>query len=326
MTATPAPMPDPVEHRKAVEKIKKDLRKTVTTLSRDEARFLVGNYYTMQDARIRAAAQVRELAEDKKEHDALAWVGDQSSTLEGEVSKMLDTYSAAFALGQWARSICGVGPVICAGLLAHIDFNPWSCSVHKANPNEIACSEFGEDKKTPHPGCGRSPLMTCGQIWRFAGLDPSSVWEKGELRPWSADLKVLCWKLGHSFVMVSSNENDVYGHFMMERKELLTAENNAGKFAATAAEILVKRPTHKQKAILATGKLTPGHIAARAQRVAVKLFLSHFFHVGYELKHGTPPPKPFILTQPGHTHFISPPNWPSIMQEEGMDTLKKLPE
>jgi hypothetical protein len=33
---------------------------------------------------------------------------------------------------------------------------------------------------------------TAGHIWRYAGLDPTVRWNKGEKRPWNAGLKVLC--------------------------------------------------------------------------------------------------------------------------------------
>ena len=40
----------------------------------------------------------------------------------------------------------------------------------------------------------------------------------------------------------------------------------------------------------------------------VKLFLSHYHECAYFAEYGKLPPKPYILTQPGHVHYISPPN------------------
>jgi len=57
--------------------------------------------------------------------------------------------------------------------------------------------------------------------------------------------------------------------------------------------------------------LPPAHIHARARRYAVKLFLSHYHHVAYEVATGQKPPKPYVLDRiPGHTHYVAPPNWP----------------
>ena len=74
----------------------------------------------------------------------------------------------------------------------------------------------------------------------YAGMDPRSTWEKGQKRPWNAQLKVLCWKLGESFVKVSGNEKAFYGRIYKERKALEMAKNEAGEYAAQAAAKLEK--------------------------------------------------------------------------------------
>ena len=57
--------------------------------------------------------------------------------------------------------------------------------------------------------------------------------------------------------------------------------------------------------------LPPAHLHARAKRYAVKLFLSHYHHVAYEVRTGAPPKAPYIVTHdPGHVHHIVPPHWP----------------
>ena len=53
-----------------------------------------------------------------------------------------------------------------------------------------------------------------------------------------------------------------------------------------------------------------GHIDARARRWTVKLFLSHWWEVAYELHHGTKPPNPYVITYLEHVDQIRPPNWP----------------
>jgi hypothetical protein len=130
-------------------------------------------------------------------------------------------------------------------------------------------------------------------------------------RPWNADLKTLCWKIGESFVKVSGRDDDVYGHVWAERKAQEEQRSEAGQFAdqAAAGAERVGKTTEAYKHY-SQGKLPPGHLHARAKRYAVKLFLSHFHHVAYELRYGEPPPKPYVLTQEGHAHFLGPPNWP----------------
>lgn len=261
----------------SVEKLSRDLAAASVTLSDDEARFLVDAYYQMQESRIRAGHQERTLEESGEPHDVLNWLFSQSSTLEAQIQRALDKYSNSSELGQWARGICGIGPVITAGLLAHIDIS-----------------------KAP----------TVGHIWRYAGLDPTSEWRKGEKRPFNASLKTLCWKIGESFVKVSGNDRDIYGKIYKQRKELETAKNEAGDYSDQAARKLEKfkigKSTDAYKSYSA-GRLPPGHIHARAKRYAVKLFLAHYWEHGYKLLHGKEPPLPYPIQHLGHAHKIEPP-------------------
>lgn len=270
----------PGEERLAIERLTRDLRDAARTLTVAEARVLVDAYYGMQQDRIRAAHQHRTLGEGGEPHVVMSWLMDQRHFLERQIGRALDAYSGNDPLGQWARSITGIGPIIAAGLLAHIDIE-------------------------------RAP--TVGHIWRFAGLDPTVVWKAKTKRPWNADLKRLCFLIGESFVKVSGNESDVYGKVYKERKELEMRRNEAGAFADQAKAALAAKnfgeDTEARKHYEA-GRLPPARIHLRAKRYSVKLFLSAYHHVAYELRYGTPPPKPYILTKDDHVHFLGPPNWP----------------
>jgi len=230
----------------------------------------------MQEDRKRSGNQVRALDGSGEPHATLSWFFDQSSTLEAQIRGALNAWAENQREGRWLMSITGIGPVISAGLLAHVDIE-------------------------------RAP--TVGHIWRFGGYDPTVVWEKGKKRPWNASLKTLLWKVGESFVKVSGNEKDVYGKVWLQRKEMEVAKNERLEFQEQAAvgAARVRKTTEAYKHY-AVGKLPPGHLHARAKRYAVKLFLSHYHHVLYLCKYGTPPPKPFIIEHGGHIHFIEPPN------------------
>lgn len=260
-------------------RLSRDLKVAARQLSDHEARFLVDAYYQMQEDRIRATHQERTLAEAGEPNGIMTWMAEQRASLERQVARALDYYSAAHPVGEWARSITGIGPVIAAGLLAHIDIT-----------------------KAP----------TAGHIWRYAGLDPTQKWEKGQKRPWNAQLKTLCWKIGESFVKVSGNEKDIYGKVYKQRKDFEAARNAEGAYAAQAAAILEKRKigadTEARKHYEA-GRLPPAHIHARAKRYAVKLFLSHLQHVWWVTATGSAPAKPYIIEHGGHVHFIAPPNF-----------------
>lgn len=288
----------------AVKRLTKDLRIAAETMSDDEARFIVDSYYIWQEDRKRSFNQIRALGESSEPNSVIQWLAGNAEALEGQLKASLDKYSASKPVGRWARSITGIGPVIAAGLLAHVDI-----------------------AKAP----------TAGHIWRYAGLDPTVRWEKGRKRPWNATLKTLCWKIGESFVKVQNNEDDVYGHVYAERKAQEWQRNARGEYAeqATAklASVKIGKDTSayqwyagRYSGVEFTGDeivpipaidgrapqpmLPPAHIHARAKRYAVKLFLSHYQAVAWESTYGEKPPKPYIIEHGGHAHYIAPPNWP----------------
>lgn len=266
----PAHMTDPT----GAGRLGRDLINTVPNMGREEARFLVKTYYQMQENRKRSSNQVRALSTSGEPIGVLAWLEEQAEILEHQIRRALDKYSVSNENGQWLRSVTGIGPVIAAGLMAHIDI---------------------------------TKARTSGAIWRFAGLDPTSTWEKGQKRPWNAELKVLCWKAGDSFVKTCNNPNSEYGHHYKERKALETERNERGEFKEQA-DVMVKKVGKTTVAYQSykEGKLPAGHLDARARRYAVKLFLSHYFEVAYRNHYGTEPPLPYPIAHMGHAHKIEP--------------------
>jgi hypothetical protein len=266
-----------------LEQLTRDIKSASVTLGQHEVRFLVDYYYQMQKNRIRSYLQASKQTEGKEPGLVLDWVMDNSKKLEGNIRKVLDYYTSGNIVGRWSKSIVGIGPVISAGLLAHIEI-----------------------EKAP----------TVGHIWRYAGLDPTRPTRgvKGETRFWNGRLKTLCWKIGESFVKVSNNQNDVYGHIYRQRKDLEIAQNEAGNYADQAASKLetvnIGKGTEAYK-YYSQGHLPPAHIHERAKRYAVKIFLSHWHHVAFETATGGKPPvAPYVISQLGHVDYMPPPNWP----------------
>lgn len=250
-------------------------------LSASDARWLVDYYYSVQDFRIQADGQARAISQDADaaSGELAGWLGDAMGLTEKRIQQALDIYSSASAPGQWAKSIIGIGPVIAAGYLAHIDI-----------------------EKAP----------SVGHIWAFAGLDPNRKWEKGMKRPWNAKLKVLCWKTGDSFVKFHNHPRDTYGQVYVARKALELERNEQGLFAEQAAQKLIEKKIQDKglRETLEAGRLPLGQLENRARRYAVKLFLAHLHHVMFESHFGEPPPKPYMIEHHGHIHFSGPPNWP----------------
>lgn len=259
-----------------LSKLGKDVRDAGSLIERDEARNLVSTYYGLQKFRLALRNQERQLVKAEKPHRVVNHFAGELSTLEKNMVSVLDKYSLSTEVGQWSRSILGVGPVIAAGLVAHIDIN-----------------------KAP----------TVGHIWRFAGLDPTVTWGKGEKRPWNADLKVLCWKIGDSFVKVSNRPDAFYGKIYRERKEYELNRDERGGNAETAARTLEtkKFKDAATKRIYESGHLPPGRLDLRARRYATKLFLAHWHEVAYIAEFGKEPPAPYPIAHLGHAHKIEVP-------------------
>lgn len=254
----------------------RDIIKASATLSDNEVRYMVDAYYQMQEYRKASANQIRSLdqgADEGTAHETLDWMLAQVSTMEKQIERAMDAYSAAHLVGPWMRDVYGIGPVLAAGLLAHID-------IHRA--------------------------PTVGHIWRFAGLDPTVKWEKGQRRPYNASLKTLCWKIGQSFMKFSGKAECVYGAWYRKRKAYEIERNERGDNRELAAQLIAKvgKTTEAYKAF-ADGKLPPGQIDARARRWAVKLFLSHLHGHWYEAATGSPPPLPYPIAHLGHAHIIA---------------------
>lgn len=326
----------------STERLTRDLNKAAVTLSKDEVRFLVDAYYQMQDNRIRAANQSRTLTESGEPHDVLKWLKDQSQTLEDQVRRALDTYSKSTDVGQWLRSITGIGPVIASGLEAHIDIRRAPSAGHIWNYAGLNACQIWMNKAdciarlksydivipkrlSEQPDAdviafatnvmNRSPE----NYYRFCKntaegqVTYSSLFRYLSMRPWNADLKKLCFLIGESFVKQRNRESDVYGKLYSQRKALEIEMNDNLEFKELALEKAKK--VGKQTEAYAhykEGKLSPGHLHSRARRFAVKIFLSHYHYVAYFYEYGKEPPEPYAMEHLGHTDVIEVPNKPDI--------------
>ena len=262
------------ELRDSVKRLTRDLVNAGATMSAQEARYLVDGYYIMQEDRKRSDNQALQM--EKEPHEILAWFAEQSGTLEKQVRRALTKYTDAQPAGQWLKANYGIGPVLSAGLLAHIDIT-----------------------KCP----------TVGHIWRFAGLDPTVKWLPKTKRPWNAKLKVLTWKVGQSFMKFSNAPECSYGAAYKQRKEFEIARNERKENAELAARLLTEKKWRSDSdapKYLKQGLLPPAQIDGRARRWAVKLFLSHLHLVWYYLEFGKIPPKPYVIEHLGHVHFVKP--------------------
>jgi len=320
-----------------IERLTKDLKNSARTLTSGQARYLVDYYYQMQDDRIRAASHVRSSEQD----ESVTWVEyvfNHLSRLENQIKAALGLYSDSHELGLWSKSITGIGPVISAGLLAHIDISqtphagalwrlagldPTSEWLGKDAAKKMVDEVMGKEKEITTEKLSligakshRNPRLLRGMTLSYSNADEKTLTKANLVkavarRPWNAKLKVLTWKTGESFVkQQNSAGGEFYGGYYLERRAMEEAANNDGSYKeqALAKAKTVGKSTEAYKHY-SEGQFPPGHIYARAKRWVVKLFLSHYHHVGYEVMHGKPPDRPWIIAHGGHSDFIPPPNW-----------------
>ena len=321
----------------AIGKLTKDLKDAIKGMPDSAARLLVDIYYQMQEDRKRSSNQTRAGEDDAEPHEVVAWLAKQHHDLEIRVRRVLDIFSDAKPLGQWARVQKGIGPVIAAGLLAHIDISKakhgsglWAFAGLDANTywkGQADTSKkleklFGgrpDEIRPEHVAMVCKALRrTQGTLLKYAANTKGDVtWTKlvaaVARKPWNGQLKTLCWKLGESFVKVSGSDDAFYGKYYATCKADEIARNELGEYRAQAAH---KLDTFKIGATTeayghySTGKLPPAHLHARAKRRAVKLFLQHYFEVGFWLVNGQHCAKPWAIAHGGHTDYIAPPSAP----------------
>lgn len=293
-----------------VERMAKDIARSSQTLGPKQARFLVDSYYSMQEWRIATQAKTRMLLKNEEPSMVMEYTRDQMETLEKQVARALHYYVESEPFGVWMTSIMGIGPVIAAGLLSSVDW----------------------------PGTNVAP-----KLWSYAGLNPSSKWEKGKKRPWNAFLKTLCYKVGESFVKVQNKPEDFYGKWYAYRKGYEWRRNLSGELADQAERKMREMPVDSttnaylwytgrispdwakhqiaaqkpfplnlpKEAMLDTPGiplLPPAHIHSRARRYAVKMFLSHCVEVSNWLNHGQLGPMIYIIAKENHADYIYPHN------------------
>jgi hypothetical protein len=246
---------------------------SASKLGNIEARALVANYYAAQEMRKGTDMQIRHAGDKADSAGILKFTADRFADIEADTLKALGKYAEGSKIGQWMLSQTGIGPVIAAGYLAHFDIT-------------------------------RAP--TAGHFWSFAGLNPNAKWEKGQKRPWNAELKQIGFHAGGCIKRVSNHPDSYYGKLYRERKALLEQRNERGDFAERAKVFVAKSADWKKT--LATGKLPAGNLDRQACNFVVKIFLSHLHALMYWDAFGKAPPKPFAMAILGHAHEISVPD------------------
>jgi hypothetical protein len=128
-----------------------------------------------------------------------------------------------------------------------------------------------------------------------------------------------CWKIGDSFCKFHNHPGCVYGQYYAARKQLEVERNAAGRFRDQAEKTLANRALKDKatRAIYEAGQLPAGRLELRARRVAVKLFLSHYWEVAYCEHYRERPRTAYILMKEPevHRHYLAPPGYETVWPE-----------
>lgn len=328
------------------EGFSKDLLKEIRslkTVSREEIRHIVDNFYQVQKNRIMLQSQIRAIRQKSDNlgtvayADILEWELKARMIEEDGLKKALKTYCEISEVGKWLLSIKGIGPVLAAGIMAYFDVTGIEYATHfmsYAGLNDNNRPWLGREKteKIINEVLGSSKTITDDDLveianrtqWNITYLNNacSKYDENGKLKsrskadlinaaskiPYNKDLKILLFKIGESFVKVASRDS-LYGKLILERKAYETEKNENGDYADQAAKILsekkIGKDTDAYKAY-SQGKLPKAHIHRRAVRWATKIFVSHVFEEMYRVANNKKPAEYYILTKDKHRDYIAP--------------------
>lgn len=324
-----------------IKRMNKEIVQAGGTLSDDEARFLVDAYYQMQDNRICTDGQIRAIIKqgDEAPHSVLTYFSEQYTTLENQVKRALERYAASKPVGQWMLSQHGIGSVITAGIIAHIDITKCPTSGHiesyagltpetkwigTAEVNSYFSGlkkdkgkyKFNEDvmmEACRHFGKKYINIKAMADKFADGGNVTETVFKRAlTVRPWNATLKsLLAFKAGECFVKTSNSEKSFYGALYKHKKLEYAQKNLEGGFSDRAKSIIEEKNFGSETVALKMykeGRLPDAHIHSMARRYAVKIFISHLHEIWHFVEFGRLPPLPYALSQLGHAHLIGVPN------------------
>ena len=237
---------------------------------------MVELYYDSQDLRIAHANKERTEPPSELAEWLQFWTHAGETVINGALRRWIESNESPLE-AKWAYDQVGIGPIIASGLAAHI---------------------VPEKAKS------------VSAVWKFAGLAPGfDRKQKGVKLPYNARLKVLCFKIGESFVKVSGRDDAAYGKLYAGFKAEEIRRNEAGLYKDAASRELASKKFKFDDSItkkrLLEGKLSDAHLHSRAKRRAVKIFLSHYWLKAREAR-GLSVSDPYSISILNHSDLIKP--------------------
>ena len=233
----------------------------------NEVRFVAEVYYDIQEMRIAADNRLRTMATEGLPIDRAKFLQDHIDIRLKDIEKFIKS-QVKFSLEGiliWENSlkhVHGIGPILAACLISWID----------------PIDRF----------------RTVSALWKYCGqhLDPETGRapkpQKGKKIDWNPKLKVVCWKVGESFI--KKKNGCQYAPLYFTQKVYYRK-----KFPYP---IDTGKKSKKGKPII---DFTDGHIHYMARRYMVKRFLSHLW-VEWRKLEGLDVREPYAVEKLGHKY------------------------
>ena len=319
---------------------KKTKLETIGAVNKQQIKTMVKLYYETQNLRIIANGTVnsaKKNGDEEKIVNAFLLDVEDYHIIEKNISNQLEAICKSQEVGRWLLKICGIGPVLAAGLLAYFDVTktsyasgfisyaglndnnrPWLGKDKSKEILEDLMKEHESDEITDEIMYEYSAITQWGyNTFRDSAYNSKKkTWSKTEIIktaskiPYNKELKSLLWKVGQSFIYQKNRPQSVYGKLLKERLDYEIKNNENGVYADYAAKMLdtynFGKETEAYKAY-AQGKLPPAHINARAIRWVEKILVSHLFEEMYRVEYNAIPPRYYALEHlQGHHDEIQP--------------------
>lgn len=221
---------------------------------------LIRQFYRVQEHRIAFGGQIRALKEQKLNVDPIKKYFDQLFEIEKQMGKDIgSTIKEEEIWKEFLKGVKGIGPLISAGLINLIDI-----------------------KEAKH----------ISSLWKFAGMDVTDEGKAPKRKKkvkstWNPLMRMLCWKIGQSFLRTGSP----YRRYYDRRKEKeLKRKYQEGELAEK-----YKRSCYKKEDIY----LIKGHAHNRATRVMVKRFLADLW-IAWRQIEGLEVSQAYVIDRLGH--------------------------
>lgn len=269
--------------KKPVAKLVEDL--VAEGLSKDEAEARISLFTTTFE---KAWAQFQS-------EDSHAKVNELARKQEAILKRIIEKKVHTHPLWTtWLSKVSGIGPCLAGGLLAWIDLTKakhassvWKyCGLHNVAEKYVcpACrKEWPADDIDPDEQ-GHNVCPDCKGPLNAQGFAARRV--AGEKSDWNPKAKVLCYKIGDSFVkQIGKSYRKVYDEFRAHYDAV----------PCKTVHYQVDKKTKEKKVV----PCPLAHKFMMAKRATVKIFLSHYYTKGRTLL-GLPVSKPYPFGMLGH--------------------------